>query len=207
MKNSEENDEPIDEDWNAKGFLTSLEYLSELSTKGGNDIYVIEGLLSVTKSYLDYSIISKDRDLHDSIMRKYIDLCDYAQNHALKSKLDTHEKAMVTGQFVEALIEHGMPRIAAIQATAVWLDIGESTVRTSNENFRKCFAYREDKGLMLIHYISSMYEKIKENESFDFTHPKAKAAFFRTKKYYEERIEHRENFFLSIDEATQKDSA
>lgn len=200
-------DVEVDLDWPSKSFQTSLHHLLEVADKGGSPIYVLEGLLSVTLGYLDYSSIIDDKDIDSEIVLTFMKLKEFFNQTILKSQSETFEKSMAIGQFIEALIYHGLPRIAAIEATAKWLDIGKSTVRTHNENFRKSYGYREDRGLKLIFYISLMYEKINNSNNFYTVHPKAKKAFEETKKFYEERIEIRNNMFKALNKVTQKKSA
>ncbi len=193
-----------DEDWAEKDFLVSLNHLLDVASKNGTPVYVLEGLLSVTSMYLEFSNITEDKKLHADIVEKFQILKSFSKEIALKSKLETFEKSMAIGQFIEILIYHGLPRITAIESSAEWLAIGKSTARIHNENFRKIFDHRDDRGRMLIRYISLMYEQITKESSFPSKHPKAKKAFEKTREYYQERIRLRDNFDLALDAVKKK---
>ncbi len=193
-----------DEDWPEKDFLTSLNHLLEVASKDGTPVYVLEGLLSVTSMYLEFSNITDDKKLHADIVEKFGILKSFSKEIALKSKLETFEKSMAIGQFIEILIYHGLPRIAAIEASAEWLEIGKSTARIHNENFRKIFDGRDDRGRKLIRYISLMYEQIKKEHAFPSKHPKSKKAFEKTKEYYQARIRLRENLNFALETVKKK---
>lgn len=193
-------EESFDDDWAEKDYLTSLNHLYEVANNGGNSIYVLEGLLSVTGLYLECANIKSQKEIHAEIIRKFTILKHYTKDVVLKSKIETFDHAMAIGQFVELLISHGLPRLHSIEASAKLLGLGKSTVRIHNENFRKVFGHMENKGLKLIGYIKIMNERIKDATHLPSDHVKSKIAFNKTKAYYDERIALVEKMFPNIDE-------
>ena len=94
---------------------------------------------------------------------------------------------MAKGHLVEALIYFGMPRKPAIEAIAKWLDAGESTIRTHNEQYRL-----KTKGVINDNNFEELFLKnpavrniileAEESRCFPCDHPKAKRAYGDIKK-------------------------
>lgn len=177
-----------------KGLLQSLNHLTDVAQKGGNPTYVLDGLLHITQEYIEYLTLD-DIDLSNTLGVKISRLTDFVKENVYQIKSNTFQNSTVIGQFIEILKANGLPRDASIEATALWLDIGISTARTHNENFRKVYSEAPNKGLNLIFYLKIMNEKLKNQDDLPSNHPNAKRAFFKTKKYYQDKIDYRDNFF------------
>lgn len=194
-----EEDEFFREDWAERDFYRSLRQLYDALNAGASPIAILEGLLSQTALYLEMTELSDDPDLNCGIVSLYTLLAAYTKQTTLKSKIDTFDNAMWIGWFIDLMIECGMPRIAAIEATSIWLGVGLSTVRTHNEKYRK---NNEGKRLFTgdtYRYVSVIQNKIKELEPFPDIHPRAKSAYkamLAKLKMYEER---KKAFELALD--------
>ena len=131
-------------------------------------------------------------------------LSNYVSAKGLKKRLNTFSEAMAIGQFVELLIDNGLPRSVAIEETRLWLKLGKTTVRVHNEDFRKLHGYRKDKGLMLMQYNRIMHKKITENAEFPNNHPKTKRALEKACSYIENNLNRLEQIFRDIEKKYAK---
>jgi hypothetical protein len=201
----------LPQNWAQKSFLNSMNHLIEIAQKGGNDAYIVEGLLHVTAMYLDEHLY-RDKFYNYELCNKFNFLRELITKKTFAYKIQTFEQSMAIGQFIDILILHGLPRSVAIEGTAIWLkktglQIGTSTVRTHNENYRKIYSEQPNRGLWLIGYLKIMLKKIDDLDKFPTGHPKAKIALKKTKAYYLERTDVEKIFIDALTEGTQKISA
>lgn len=205
MKNGAD-EEIIEEDWAEVRFLGSLNHILELLEDGVSPAYLLSELLCDTRQYLECSLDTEDITIAHEIIKKFEFLQILLEERVLKGKIETVGEAFAVGQFVENLIYFGMPRCAAIPATAKYLSMGASTVRTHNENYRKMSCDPSGLGRRLVGGISIMMlfiEKSKEGD-FPLNHAKAKKSFQKTIEFYQEQTAQQQRFIRILEKIGKK---
>lgn len=126
----------------------------------------------VSKIDEDSSQNEEFQNLISALSKKLTSIC-------IGSRLETDHLTMTLGFIVEGLIFYGMPRKPAIIATADWLKVSPSTVRTANEKYRSRDLSRLDFHIQCRtnRMIIKVRDYILSNPSFPMAHPKALSAF------------------------------
>lgn len=169
-------------------FLDSLNILTYHHHKFHKDepAFLLFKLLNCTKYYLANLYKNGKNETREKLIVYFEEIERILKQDLIGKKIEQRAKETAIGEFVEGLIYYGMPRLPAIKATKNWLSLGQSTVRTYHENYRKggaikhmeqCIAYSSEAEIIRGY--------LKENTHFPFDHPKAKKAFNKLKYNYE----------------------
>ena len=148
-----------------------------------NFVHILDMLLKITHEYIHY-INLDDAELSKKLGMKLHYLKDFVDNRIYKNKIETFERNMMIGQFIDVLIENGLSRTHAIDGTVNWKGISEASVRICNENYRKIYSNDEKNGNRPILFVRKMVDEIRNKESFESDHPHAQKAFLKAKDYY-----------------------
>lgn len=164
--------------WIDQTYYAELLSIYSQCERNDNPAKLLNSLLTCTFWHLENNYMENPTELKEKILNTYQTLQIHLENQTIKGKIKTHDKNMAIGKIIHDLNFLGMPRIAAIKATAKWLNIGESTVRTYNENYRLAYPnLKTEFALKLSSYNRDIKKMIEENPDFPCDHVKAKSSF------------------------------
>lgn len=182
--------ENLSSDWHAEDYLATLNKIREEleQEKPENPTVLLHNLISATFIYFSIDASEKNTPISESIQDAFGYLNIILKDKAIGKKIKTDNNSMAIGLLVEGLVYFDMPRIAAIEATKDWLDLGQSTVRIHSELYRRRSPAHalKDSPVFEIHFQLSSYKRIireyiNNTPDFPHTHPKAKKAFLSLK--------------------------
>jgi len=161
--------------------------------------FLLFKLLSCTKTYLEGWYFEDRNEVRDLIVSEFEEIELILKTSLIGKKIEQRGKETAIGEFVETLVFYGMPRLPAIKATKEWLGLGQSTVRTYNENYRKNRCNNHMGEVVLFSAEAEiMRQHIRANPDFPMEHPKAKKAFERARQQYGKNIkEYIQNKYFS----------
>jgi len=162
-----------------------------------NDRYkqILIELLSCTDYFLKNFLANKHNESRKNIYKNFCEARSVIEQFPVIKKFeDTQIKSMEIGEFIEGLIYYGMSRKPALEAVSKWLRMGESTVRTYNEEYRNCFDLKKDGNLNFIvpaqifygPYRDGIKRLIETSGEFPNDHVTASSAFKNLEKLYKD---------------------
>ncbi len=126
-----------DPEWKTKEFCLSMMEIAAEYQKKKDTAKLLAKFLKRIEIYFENLVSENQTALQKQVHSQYAELRLVLENSILEKKLSSYHNGMTIGKMVADLNFFGMSRLSAIKLIAKELSLGDSTVRTHHEKYKK----------------------------------------------------------------------